>query len=324
MKIAMPLPAKGLALLCVALFSGPGFAQDVTLVLTTVKTPAVYHLGERIEVSLTFSADGNNFGFTDFTTERASVWEREKFRAVSLDNGAGRIRAPYDPYFDLEEYGWATVGSHLYSTVPLSKTPRKLSFDLNSWLRITSPGRYGITAESHRVTRFADPELRVALQHVPLKSNQVEITIVPADPEWVSGELRNIRETLDSSGGESDRISAVRRLSYLGTPDSTAEMAARFVASDAGTYRDVLFQALLEASARDAAIAALEAGFRDSRKELFHEIYEVLATLYLVREVQGKPLPSEDQARINAIQERNERYHALLDGLHRRRPEAQQ
>lgn len=322
MRVAGPLPGRVLAILFAASVSGPGFAQDPMLVLTTVKGPAVYHLGERIEVGLTFSADGNDFGFTSSGTERTSLGTLEEFRAVSLDNGAARGHAPYDPHFDGVEFGWVLGGSRLSSMLRLSKTPRKLNFDLNAWMRITAPGKYGVTVESRRISRFSDAKLQLPPEPVPIESNQVEITILPADPEWVSGELRNIRETLDSSNGERDRIFAARRLSYLDALDSTAEMAARFVASEAGTYRNVLFQALLEASARDVAIAALETSFLDNHKQVPPEIYDVLATLYSVREFQGRPLPSQSQARIEALQERQERYRFLIEGLRRLRPDA--
>jgi hypothetical protein len=112
--------------------------------------------------------------------------------------------------------------SGLAGTYPGNK-PVILHIDLNQWVRFERAGHYTVYGLSH----VMGPQH----QDLEVKSNQIAIDIVAADPEWQIRELARDIGILNSTHSKTDnqsfeaRMSAARRLTYLDTPAAVREMA---------------------------------------------------------------------------------------------------
>jgi len=210
-------------------------ANDVSFTLTTLRNPAVYRVGEWIEISAAYSAPGPGYCLVESggaLRDQISRQSQDEFNVVPLDNVGSVSSAPYDPYFDKDDFNPSSIKmiSKLSSVHLLSEKPRQVRFILNDSVRIAAPGKYRVTARSGRVfsqcsLESQPPEIPIALQ-----SNEVEITILSAESGWLKSELRKIDKILAFSSDENTKTLAFRRLGYLNTPDSTRDLAARFVA----------------------------------------------------------------------------------------------
>ncbi len=170
-------------------------AKDITFILTPPKEPAVYNIGERVEVDAAFSTKGHGYCFDESGVGvRDRTWRQsvDEFRVVPVDGGESVSRAVYDPYFD--EWAFAPLIktiSKLSSVHRLSQRPRSVHFDLNEWMRIAAPGRYQVTARSSRVSRCSsgDPPPQ---RPISVHSNEIEITILPEEGNWAASELQEV------------------------------------------------------------------------------------------------------------------------------------
>jgi hypothetical protein len=290
--------------------------RDVTLTLKTVKIPAVYNIGEPIRIQLSFSSDASNYCFSSSSARRGS----EHFVVAPLDNPGGLGEGTQDPHFDDSAFQFIWGGSILGS-IPhrLSKVPDVVNIDLNESIRFTTPGRYVLTARSDRVAA-APPGLwdgrepRVPMDNITIQSTPIELTILPVDRQWALGELNEIRQALDASSGDDSsiicfevdcrmggRIGLARRLRYLSTQDATAELARRFLATEAqDSYQYELSHGLLDSPWRDTAIAVIEGALRNPEMRVPPTvpggappmICHLLAEMLVAREFQDKPLPA--------------------------------
>jgi hypothetical protein len=104
--------------------------------------------------------------------------------------------------------------------------------------------------------------------------------------KWLA-EVRTAEDDkiLAFSSDENTKTLAFRRLGYLNTPDSTRELAERFVADTTPNSEATLAQGLLESSWRETAISELDKSLRE-REQVPQSIYHVLAML-LVSRVSG-------------------------------------
>jgi hypothetical protein len=107
------------------------------------------------------------------------------------------------------------------------------------------------------------------------------------------------------------------------TPDSTRELAERFVANRTPWLEGTIGHCLLESSCGDIAISELEGGLR-SAWSVPQSIYEFLAVLRVAREFADRPLPDAHKAeeRRQAISVRGERLHTIRAELYSIRPPA--
>src|SRR5579863_8173882 len=166
--------------------------QDVTLILKTIKTPAVYNIGEPIRIKLSFSSDAGNYCFSDGSDRRGL----EHFVVAPLENPGALGEGTQDPHFDESAFEFIREGSILQSMPHrLSKVPDVVNMDLNESIRFTAPGRYVLTARSDRVKAWPScglwdgREPRVPTDNITIQSTQIELTILPVDRQWELREL---------------------------------------------------------------------------------------------------------------------------------------
>ncbi len=293
-------------------------AKDSTLVLTARKQPAIYNIGELIEVDAIFSTKLQGYCFAD-SDGSVRMWKHgaDEFRVVPARGAESVSGAVNDPFFDEMEFV-PVMSSELSSFPRPAKQPLSIHFSLNEWVRIAAPGRYRVAARSSRLFRCPPAE-----QSPPrsIQSNEIEITILPVDDNWAASQLQEIRGILHLSSDGGARYLAARRLSYLNTPDSTRELAAQFVSSDASD-EGVLSRGVLESSWHDIAISELDRSLRSRDKRVPQSIYQTLAMLLVAREYQNQPplglnAPS-DPGRMIA---QRDRFISIVKELHSVRPE---
>lgn len=276
---------------------------EVVFELRTTRTPAVYQIGERIELELSFSAAvPGKYGVTSTSERRDASLLNETY---SISPAAGAI----DPHEAERALPWGVAGSFLSGEMALGEAPIIRHADLNEWRRFTRPGHYLLHAISPRVFpvgeahTFPDP----SSGNHPVQSNEIELTIVEADNRWLASELAGITATLDSDESEDQKLQAARRLGYLDTPEAVAEMARRYAQTAAGSQWDwEWFKAISQSSHADAAIPVLRARLLDTHGTGPQSIIQLLARLVIEKEYRGKPLPSyseRDSQKLKAFQE---------------------
>jgi hypothetical protein len=175
-------------LLCCSIRAFALAPSDVHLTLAVTKYPAVYHLGERIVCELSFSTSTpGKYGIYNTGQPRGSWGSGSETFIATPPSGT------VDPHVDLSrQLGFLSEGSILSSYDRLSSVPHVVRTDLNEWLRFNSPDVYRLQARSSRVSLFREQPSSAAANDVVLNSNEIELTLLPADPEWIAGEVGDI------------------------------------------------------------------------------------------------------------------------------------
>ena len=174
MKVRRLPGALALALPLVAFSSSRAQQAPPLLQLEASTTQSAFHIGERIPLTLTFSAaDTNRYEITSSSSNRQGCVDYEDFEVTPNEGWADHL-ATY--------YGGGCGGSFLSSLGLLSAKPTIVQHDLNEWVRFDQPGVYRLTVISHRVDEPSSPSK--AGNRFSLKSNSIELHIIPATPEW--------------------------------------------------------------------------------------------------------------------------------------------
>jgi hypothetical protein len=104
----------------------------------------------------------------------------------------------------------------------LANKPVVLSIGLNQWIRVERPGPYTVRALSHVIGPQG--------QEVDVESNQIDIDIIAADPQWQAHELavdvailNSTLSRIDSQAFEA-RMSTARCITHLETAPAVREM----------------------------------------------------------------------------------------------------
>ncbi len=110
-----------------------------------------------------------------------------------------------------------------HSERPLGNESVTVDRDANDWISFRKPGRYRIVAETSRVTRGGP-------NRVKLRSNVVEIEIVPPEPGWAEAQIAGAAAVLDAgpSTPEKQLVHAARTLRFLETREVADAMARLF------------------------------------------------------------------------------------------------
>jgi hypothetical protein len=288
---------------------------DVVFALRATRSPAVYQIGERIELELSFStAASGKYGIVSTSEPRDASLLNETY---SISPATGAV----DPRENERAMPWGVGGSFMSSERALSDVPVIRHADLNEWLRVTQPGHYLLHAVSPRVFSVGEvPQLPDSTSgNHPVASNEIELTIVGADAAELANQLRGITAILDSDENQDRKLQAARSLAYLDTPEAAAEMARRIGLSAPDSQVDwVWFKGLSQSSHGDAAIPIFKARLGDAQETKAESIIPLLARLVLEQEYRGKPLPpykEGDPKNLKifqeAISERQKRYNDL-------------
>jgi HEAT repeat protein len=208
------------ALLIMLAGSALAQAPAISVRIETVSGRTQFRMGEAITLKLTFDnpsqerrviygIEGGGRGVLGLMSDRFLVSPREG----TTDPWSFRLRecCVYS--------GPGGMGLGAKQTVT--------NVDLNEWVRFDGAGRYRVSALFHTGAMLpAIPEQ----QPGAINSNQIEIEIIPASPEWLGEQLRQAVAVLDAPAGTGPQApeawgAAQRTLCYLDTPESVREAA---------------------------------------------------------------------------------------------------
>jgi hypothetical protein len=137
------------------------------------------------------------------------------------------------------------LGGGLANFQYLSSKPFVIYLQLNECVRFDKPGVYHVSIVSHRVADQSGGGN--APRPVELRSNELAIEIVQADPGWQKEELARIRTMLEqfpptgSALPDPKRTLLLKQLRYLGSADAAREMARLFRLEDGQTDFECMF-----------------------------------------------------------------------------------
>jgi hypothetical protein len=200
----------------------PVYPTDLALHAGPKGNQTTFQVGELIPLTLLFTSSTRG----KYELRMAEYDNSGRMWYEQFEVSPSTTKDPLASYFVGREGGFGGLSrqNELVSTVPTL-----VALQLNEWVRFDTPGRYRVTVES---TRVLEPRVRT----VGVRSNEFEITIVEARPEWQAATLREALEVMDSSSrfmaSEEPARSAAKRLRYLGTPEAAREMARRLRGSE--------------------------------------------------------------------------------------------
>ena len=247
-------------------------AQEARPVLTaqTANGQAIFHIGERIPLKLTFSSPND----TEFL-----IAPRSNGRGADLDRESFEVNPPVgwsDPLATYFERDFPLIG-HLWLPAPLLKSkPVETSLDLNQWARFDQPGVYRVTVTSRRVYSADRHDGPITLQ-----SNVIELQIIAATQAWQDAKLKATLPKLDPANPSFQ--GAVGNLRYLATQEAIDEMTRRMRQGDAYTITSECSMGLagLPVSMRDFAIASMEKRINERNYPISSTFVRTMALLHV-------------------------------------------
>lgn len=279
---------------------------DVEFRLRLQDSRTRFRLGETISLELMFSSSSPEKYWLD--TRMYDRIGRLHFTDEFLIEPVEGTSDPLQDYFPSPS-GLGGAGG----VVMLGQKPITLGRDLNEWVRFDRPGEYRIRVLSRRVSsklaRGASPT-----GAVELRSNAVEVTIVPANPEWQTAELRRAIEVLETvlPGPDSKtferRRSAARTMRFLDTPAAVRQCVRWFRGAEMQLDYEFRF-CLLGTTHRKLAAEAMERGLHDPSQPVSTSLVETLAQLRTWLEL-GAPgaYPKAEPAQARWREDQKRRY----------------
>jgi hypothetical protein len=232
----------------------PLYPSDLKLQVSVRNHQTRFRMGEVINLELQFSSNtAKKYHLDTASYDRSGRMSIEQFDVLPATGRSDPLAVYFQAFA-------AFMGGGLSGTKDLSPKPEMIELQLNEWVRFDLPGRYRITIDSARA--FAGgfgtpgPQIRV-------KSNTIDVEIVPADPHWQQQTLRAAVDALGTGsmpasaapGVSSPRLDAIKILRYLGTPAAGGELAKRL--DDSDTSGDFAF-GLIGSPSHDAALREME------------------------------------------------------------------
>ena len=202
-------------------------AEDASpqLQVRTVEGQALYHVGERIPLELSFTGPENKrFEINMARYDRSGRMAYEEFNVAPASGWAD----PLQEYFGSS--GTFMAGG-LTGFAPLSAKPIVINLNLNEWVRFDRPGTYTIVVVSHRVSDVSSGRgSPFSAQSLGLTSNPIHLRIIPATKGWERAKLAEILTELGANsktpGTEPDSLkAAIADLRFLGTAAAARVMA---------------------------------------------------------------------------------------------------
>src|SRR5262249_13337561 len=189
---------------------------------------------------------------------------------------------------------YSGVGGGLTSFKYLVPEPWTIKLNLNEWVRFTQPGEYRIVVSSNRVG-VRDPSAAPGTSPVTVRSNELTLKIIAADPAWQKQVLRDAVAVMDRAApakpDQMDQYTASRRqaletIRFLGTADAASELAKRMRGEESGGLDYICMLGLISSPERGAARSALEAALADSDHPIDSNF---LFALRMIRSAPGGP-----------------------------------
>ncbi len=230
--------------------TSPRPPAGLALKLSLKNDQTVFRVGEIITLVTSYTSQN----------ERKYIWNsksydrtgRNSMESFCIEPDAGRD--PMRDYFDSQ---LAFMGGGLFSSSKLGRKPQTAELDLNEYLSLPT-GKYRLSVVGYRVSVGSETNPKTWNgELIPLRSNEVEITVIEADPAWQAAQIQSAVaeldrrkykvKTADAEGHavyfDSDaRKFAKRMLRFLGTRDSEHQLALQFAETPNGeTTREYAF-----------------------------------------------------------------------------------
>jgi len=234
--------------------------RDVRLQVQTADGTTRFRMGEVIPLKLSFTSSADKkYSINLATYDRSGRMHYEDF-LVEPEAGWS------DPLKDYFSGGLYMMGG-LTSFDLLSAESKVISLDLNEWVRFDRPGEYVLRVVSRRVGLASGGNpFGGSGMGTELRSNELRLTILPADKAWQQATLKKAGAALaatPSGGGTSSPAAraeevqtALKTLRYLGTSDAARELARHMRGEDAHADSECMF-GLFGSPFRDAALAEM-------------------------------------------------------------------
>jgi hypothetical protein len=277
--------------------------DDVEFRVRLVKDTRVYHMGESIELEISYSSqiEKKYYGsFSGPTPESIAVTPHV---------------TPSDGVLDLRELrrDRGMAGSFLGSAGYVGPQPNTQQLNLCQWYRFQKPGHYSVIVTSTEVSRLKSTEEGGGREPLTLVSSPVDLDILPADPAWVTGELSNIEQALNTARNAGERVLALQRLALLDTPASVQRLVQLYLVNSIGGEDWILDSGLRDSSQIDVIIPLLEAALSDPAANIPTSLPELLAYLQTRRELGVMPAYPSDPAKQQKWTEEWERRSKVRD-----------
>jgi hypothetical protein len=195
------------------------------LQVRTAEGRALYRVGERISLSLSFTGPENKRFETNMASyDRSGRMTYEEFHVAPASGWVD----PLNVYFGSSS---GYIGGGLSGFALLSAKPTVVNLNLNEWVRFDQPGTYTIVVVSHRVSDISTGRSgSLGAQSLGLTSNPIQLRIIPATKAWekakLSSILNELEENSNATGPEPDSLKvAIADLRFLGTAAAARLMA---------------------------------------------------------------------------------------------------
>ncbi|HET9697662.1 MAG TPA: hypothetical protein VFP40_12400, partial [Terriglobales bacterium] len=200
----------------------------------------------------------------------------------------------------------AFMGGGLSSEKELGAEPYVVNLELNEWKSLP-PGSYRLRVVSGRITEPGDHEPYLPnLPQVPLRSNEVEFQVVKADPEWQAEQLSAAVRVLDTATATSEETRhATRILRFLGSEESTRELARRYYGSNDQPFGWDLKFGLIGSPYRSIALATMKSALTDPQHPVTQELAQTLALMELASDPEQQLPPYDEKNKDEWVKHRD-------------------
>lgn len=271
---------------CRAKFHSPG---DLSLTIALKGDQAVFQRGEIIPIIETYSASSHlKYIWNSKSYDRSG--RADGLETFCLQPAVGQD--PLDEYFAAQQF---LSGGGLFSMLRLGPEKQTIEIELNEWLELP-PGNYTLRLIGYRaITGREEATADWNKPAIPARSNQINFSIVDAEPDWQASQLAAAIRTLDSPAASREaKMHAQRIIRFLGTDAALQEAVRRFAATpnDAATweYDAAIWGAAQPERSIDLIKAELERNQGSSNKYLVWTLAEL--------EIQSDP--AQKQMRIES------------------------
>ena len=237
--------------------STPPTDSNVIVKVSLATSQREFHIGEIIPLQLAFSSSvKDRYQVNMAQYDRSGRMNYEHF---SLTPSEGAV----DP---LPTYTGSLGGLTTHQF--LTTEPWTIKLNLNEWIRFTQPGEYRLIVSSTRA-EVRDAAHPLGASPVTSPSNEITLEIVAADRAWQKRVLTEALTVIDApvpakqqvlESYTASRRQALERLRFLGSADSTRELAKRLRGTDSD---GICVLGLLSSPERDVARSALDEALAD-------------------------------------------------------------
>lgn len=260
--------------------------QDIEFRARLMKSAHVYHMGEPIEIEISYSSQAAEKYYGEF---------------IAPNPRLGTVIphvTPMDGVLELRRL-WTKqgmTGSVTGRPAYVGLQPHTQQLDLGGWYRIQKPGHYSVVVTSIEVARVETAQEGGGLYYFTLESNPVEFEILPDDPAWDAAQFTRIRQELNAATTVGQRQRALRRLSELDSPASARLLVKLYLASTDSQESQNLASDLEESAHVDVIIPLLGEALSDPASQIPRGLTSLLAGLQTRRQLGVQALFPPDPA----------------------------